>query len=316
MKILAINIPQLNLKWFTDKGLNIEIEHASLDVKFPLKFLYKNENGEFHTPDIHNYLNANYKKYEYTFILYGYYPGYYPEMKNTGGYAHHTPLNSKTFWASVRLDGNENHYAGHELMHLIGHYINLIIGDRTPKDFMDYTPVGNPPFWLPYHLNNFPDNPESNWMRTWENYKKFLPQLNAIKYDSDIPVVVLKRAYSDSNQQLGDIIADGFTCKTLERAWKDNAKNISCIPKGRYECRWTFSPRFMKYTYEVMNVPNRSGIRFHGANMFFQLNGCIALGTHYGDLNHDKSADIFNSQTTINRFNAVMGKKPFILDIQ
>lgn len=182
MKILAINLPNLNLDYFKDKGLDIEIKHTTHDLKYPLKFLYENENGKFYTPDIHKYLDNTYTKKEYTFILYGYPKDYYPENQSTGGYSYFDPIKSGSFWASVRIDGNENKYAVHEMMHLIGYYINIVIGDKTPKDFMDYTPVGNG-VWKPYHLNDFPTHPESNFSKTWENYKKFIPQLKAIKYD-------------------------------------------------------------------------------------------------------------------------------------
>jgi len=129
-----------------------------------------------------------------------------------------------------------------------------------------------------------------------------------------LPVVTLKRAYSDDKQQLGDLIADGFKCKTLELSWKDNKQNISCIPKGRYNVKRKFSLKFGN-VYEVQNVPNRGGIYIHNGNTFFDIQGCILLGDMFGDVNKDKHADILNSTKTVKAFQTFMGGKDFILEI-
>ncbi len=63
---------------------------------------------------------------------------------------------------------------------------------------------------------------------------------------------------------------------TIELPWRDNLPNISCIPVGWYQLDWTFSPRFKRFTVEVMKVPNRTGIRFHPANEVTEIEGCIA----------------------------------------
>lgn len=131
-----------------------------------------------------------------------------------------------------------------------------------------------------------------------------------------IPTVSLVRAYHDNNQQLGDLFVGSFKAKTLERPWVNNYKNISCIPIGTYQVVWSFSPRLLRYTYEIINVPNRSGIRIHPGNFFFSIDGCILLGDSYGDLNHDSSADILNSTVTLKKFEDFMGRKPFILNIK
>lgn len=106
-----------------------------------------------------------------------------------------------------------------------------------------------------------------------------------------------------------------FTAKTMELSFKGNQRNISAIPKGKYTCKWTFSPKFMRYTYEVLNVPNRSGIRIHSASWFSSLQGCIALGSHFTDLNKDAHADLANSRDTIKAFEQFMNGKDFILEI-
>ena len=312
MKILAINLPNLDLSYFKKRGLDFEVKHINLDLNVPLKFLYNFNGQDFYSPDLHNTLNFKFPKFEQSFILYGYTSN---DPKNsTGGYAYFDKLNSGSRWASVRIDGNENKYAVHELHHLICNVINIDFKDITPKDFMDRTPVGNPPIWLNYYLNHDPENPESNHGRTWANIIPFLPKLNNITYTPPIPVVTLKRAYSDDKQQLGDLSIDGFKCKTLELKYRDNQKNISSIPKGIYTCKRRFSIKF-GWVYEVQNVKGRSGILIHSGNTFFDIQGCILLGDSFGDINKDKHADILNSTKTVKAFETFMQKKDFILEI-
>ena len=43
----------------------------------------------------------------------------------------------------------------------------------------------------------------------------------------------------------------------------------------------TYSNRFGKQTLQLLNVPGRSGIRIHSANLVSQLHGCIAPCVKY-----------------------------------
>ena len=72
----------------------------------------------------------------------------------------------------------------------------------------------------------------------------------------------------------------------------------------------------MKYTYEVRNVPGRSGIRIHVGNFFNQIQGCILLGYGYKDVNNDGRLDIINSKISITDFERLLDKKPFTLVIK
>ena len=72
-------------------------------------------------------------------------------------------------------------------------------------------------------------------------------------------------------------------CVTLERPWVNNEKNISCIPTGEYFCKKTVSLRYGE-TYEVMNVPDRSGILFHIGNLVDNTRGCILVARRFGRL--------------------------------
>jgi hypothetical protein len=138
--------------------------------------------------------------------------------------------------------------------------------------------------------------------------------------------ILLKRFSDDTKQTLGVlsfIKNDGqlFVCKTLELPWKNNQSNVSCIPAGSYTCKYTKSNRMSMekgrdiFTYEVLNVPGRGGIRIHSANYFFQLLGCIALGDAHQDINSDNEQDVVHSGATIAAFENQLQKQDFKLTI-
>jgi hypothetical protein len=138
--------------------------------------------------------------------------------------------------------------------------------------------------------------------------------------------VTLKRFSNDTKQTLGVLTLvkdDGqlFVCKTLELPWKNNASNVSCIPVGSYTCKYTRSNRMSAqaghdvFTYEVLNVPSRAGVRIHSANFFSQLLGCVALGDAHKDINNDQELDVIHSGNTIAAFENVLQKKDFRLII-
>lgn len=126
--------------------------------------------------------------------------------------------------------------------------------------------------------------------------------------------VVLIRNISEDRQELGNLYVydqDGkelFSCKSLERAWKDNQRNISCVPAGAYPIVYEWSPRFQMYLWELYDVPGRSECKIHASNYWHQLNGCIALGDMHIDMNGDTYRDVRNSVKTLLRFHDAMGQ--------
>lgn len=83
----------------------------------------------------------------------------------------------------------------------------------------------------------------------------------------------------------GVMMDEGYPfCLTLERPWLDNAVGKSCIPAGIYTCKRVLSPQFGN-TFEVMDVPGRTLIRFHKGNILRDTHGCIILGEQYENLN-------------------------------
>lgn len=65
---------------------------------------------------------------------------------------------------------------------------------------------------------------------------------------------------------------------TVERPWKDNEPNISCIPTGNYQMGRVDSPKFGPDTWEIRDVPGRTHILIHVANTADDVLGCIGLG--------------------------------------
>lgn len=137
----------------------------------------------------------------------------------------------------------------------------------------------------------------------------------------------LIRSKDQTIQTLGGIISTStpelgvFVARSMELPWKNNENNISCIPPGIYTCKYTRSNRmslekgYDVFTYEIMNVPNRAGIRIHSANYFFQLKGCCAVGDANKDINLDGNLDIIHSGDTVKRFVEYMNKEDFKLTI-
>lgn len=71
---------------------------------------------------------------------------------------------------------------------------------------------------------------------------------------------------------------------SLEDPWKDNQRNISCIPEGDYWCDKYASPTH-GHTFIVREVPNRSYILFHRGNTHINTQGCILVGERFHFLN-------------------------------
>lgn len=76
-------------------------------------------------------------------------------------------------------------------------------------------------------------------------------------------------------------------CVTLEPPYRDNRRDVSCIPPGEYGCRRVRSPSFGD-TYEIENVPGRDHILFHRGNVVGDTRGCVLLGRSFGLLGDER----------------------------
>lgn len=143
-----------------------------------------------------------------------------------------------------------------------------------------------------------------------------------VMLDSNLPIVKIYRVSTSDQGTFGKLIINDFKCFTGELPENHNIPNYSCIPVGSYKCEWTRSTRLKRFTYEVLEVPERAGIRIHSANFMGddrkgykkQVNGCIAFGEYLGQM--DKQQALLISKPTVFRFELMMNKEPFILEIK
>ena len=123
--------------------------------------------------------------------------------------------------------------------------------------------------------------------------------------------IELFRLEYEKKQALGECAItekgkDIFLSKSLERADNNNQRNISCIPQGEYLCVLEYANKFDCDLWEIKGVPNRSECKFHSANYWHDLNGCIALGSKFADINNDGFRDVLNSKNTMKKFHKVL----------
>lgn len=121
--------------------------------------------------------------------------------------------------------------------------------------------------------------------------------------------LTLKRIALRPTYTIGKLyIDDVYFCDTIEDTVRDTNKSgkfdngeqkikgKTAIPYGTYEIKWTYSPRFKKYTPQLMNVPSFEGIRVHAGNTSADTEGCLILGKN------KQVGKVLNSRATINKF--------------
>lgn len=140
-------------------------------------------------------------------------------------------------------------------------------------------------------------------------------------------VVIARGAESDQGTT-GTLLIDGHAwCLTLELPWRDNRNGLSCIPVGEYRMVWTLSPRLKRYTYEVIGVPGRAGIRVHEGNLAGDVEqgytthslGCPLVGQILGSLTPpDRKAQtaVLVSLATLKRLERELDGRACVLTVQ
>jgi hypothetical protein len=109
--------------------------------------------------------------------------------------------------------------------------------------------------------------------------------------------LLLKREALIKDVTAGSLWIDGeFFCWTLEDpvrelvtpqgwVWRPILKVVgkTAIPSGRYPVTVTFSNRFRRRMPLVMNVPDFTGVRFHGGVHVDHTEGCPLMGRWRSD---------------------------------
>lgn len=126
----------------------------------------------------------------------------------------------------------------------------------------------------------------------------------------------LTRIDSNDERTLGLLRVGGQVYATLERPWRQNARNVSCIPAGQYDCEYLPRSASGKYrqVWHVLGVPDRGGILIHNGNTVSHTRGCILVGLRHGVL--AGASAVLNSRTAMRKLLAQIGEAGMGLTVQ
>ena len=130
--------------------------------------------------------------------------------------------------------------------------------------------------------------------------------------------LLLKRILEDADKTVGSILwVKDMTqlCCTIELPWINNEPFISCIPKGRYLCKKYSSAKYHD-VWEVVNVPNKSKILIHIANIVDDVKGCIGPGKIFAKNIKNGKDGVASSGPTMTMLRGKLGDDDFILAIE
>lgn len=131
---------------------------------------------------------------------------------------------------------------------------------------------------------------------------------------TDMKQLKLVRASEYKDATFGVLCIDGRPMfVTLENAWKNNQRQISCIPNGEYKIKLHSSRRYGR-VYQVCDVPDRSHILIHAGNTHKDTQGCILVGLLYGLL-VSEPAVLSSRQALSNLMSAMSGHEEAQLEI-
>jgi hypothetical protein len=102
--------------------------------------------------------------------------------------------------------------------------------------------------------------------------------------------------------------------------WRDNRRQVSCIPAGSYDVMPYLSPRF-GWVYLLTNVFGRSSILTHWGNYAGDValgwrthsNGCVITGTTRGVMDGQRA--VLGSLPAFRRLFDTIGRQPWRLQI-
>jgi hypothetical protein len=136
-----------------------------------------------------------------------------------------------------------------------------------------------------------------------------------------IEATLIQRVSTNDEGTLGKLFLLGKEFFTLELPWLENKNSVSCIPEGVYVMKWTKSPRLKKFTYEILNVPKRAGIRLHGGNFAGKAPkyithslGCPLLGYKVGRMSGQRA--ILDSRRAVADFERLANKRDIKLEVK
>ena len=123
-------------------------------------------------------------------------------------------------------------------------------------------------------------------------------------------LITIDRAWKKDGYTISRLYVNGelFGCNTLEDSdrglsqdmhleeiKKKKAYGQTAIPRGSYECVYTYSNRFKKMLPLLKDVPGFDGMRIHSGNSAKDTEGCILVGLNL------KKGMVLNSREWTNK---------------
>jgi hypothetical protein len=109
----------------------------------------------------------------------------------------------------------------------------------------------------------------------------------------------------------GRLILGEHAWFTVEPPWRNNRRNVSCIPPGVYPLRKaihhisTPDPNDDYEVYEIAEVENRTAIHIHIANVPADVIGCVGPGTIKPEIRAGELG-VWNSRIAFDEFMMAM----------
>ena len=123
-------------------------------------------------------------------------------------------------------------------------------------------------------------------------------------------LITIDRAWKKDGYTISRLYVNGelFGCNTLEDTDRGLSQDMqleeikkkkvyghTAIPRGSYECVYTYSNRFKKMLPLLLNVKGFEGIRIHSGNSAKDTEGCILVGLNL------KKGMVLNSREWTNK---------------
>ena len=133
-------------------------------------------------------------------------------------------------------------------------------------------------------------------------------------------IINLDRIKTSDQGTEGIIYSSNFAFFIIELPWKDNKRDVSCIPDGKYKAVITDSPKYGR-VYKLKSVPDRSDILIHYGNwagdttkgFISNSQGCLILGKGIGELSGQRA--VLKSKAGLKEFMKKLREEDFTLKI-
>ncbi len=126
--------------------------------------------------------------------------------------------------------------------------------------------------------------------------------------------IQLTRKYRNETNTIGELLIEDksfFVLEDKDRGLKSDMElslikstkvfGNTCIPAGRYQIKYTMSPRMKKFTLEILGVKGFSGIRIHSGNTDKDSLGCLLPG-----MTTDKKTKVENSRVAVKKIEEIL----------